>query len=87
VAAARLNGFLTGPADTFRRRRVEEPQWTSSGWRSPSLSSPHASSSWLASPTACEELAMNELYVVGAIVAAALFVYLGVALLKPERFE
>jgi K+-transporting ATPase KdpF subunit len=30
---------------------------------------------------------MNGLYVVGAIVAAALFVYLGVALLKPERFE
>ena len=30
---------------------------------------------------------MNALYVVGAIVAAVLFVYLGVALLKPERFE
>jgi K+-transporting ATPase KdpF subunit len=30
---------------------------------------------------------VNGLYVVGALVAAALFVYLGVALLKPERFE
>lgn len=30
---------------------------------------------------------MNGLYVVGAIVAIGLFVYLGVALLKPERFE
>jgi K+-transporting ATPase KdpF subunit len=30
---------------------------------------------------------MNGLYVLGALVAAGLFVYLGVALLKPERFE
>jgi K+-transporting ATPase KdpF subunit len=30
---------------------------------------------------------MNGLYVIGALVAAGLFVYLGVALLKPERFE
>jgi K+-transporting ATPase KdpF subunit len=30
---------------------------------------------------------MNGLYVVWAIVAIGLFVYLGVALLKPERFE
>jgi K+-transporting ATPase KdpF subunit len=30
---------------------------------------------------------MTPLYVLGAIVAAGLFVYLGVALLKPERFE
>ena len=30
---------------------------------------------------------MNVLHVVGAIVAAGLFLYLGVALLKPERFE
>jgi K+-transporting ATPase KdpF subunit len=30
---------------------------------------------------------MNVLYVLGAIVAVGLFVYLGVALLKPERFE
>ena len=30
---------------------------------------------------------MNGLYVLGALVAAGLFVYLGVALVKPERFE
>jgi K+-transporting ATPase KdpF subunit len=30
---------------------------------------------------------MNDLYVLGAIVAFGLFVYLGVALLKPDRFE
>ncbi len=30
---------------------------------------------------------MTVLYVLGALVAGALFVYLGVALLKPERFE
>jgi K+-transporting ATPase KdpF subunit len=30
---------------------------------------------------------VNGLYVIGALVAAGLFVYLGVALLKPERFE
>lgn len=30
---------------------------------------------------------MSVLYVLGAIVAAGLFVYLGVALLQPERFE
>jgi K+-transporting ATPase KdpF subunit len=30
---------------------------------------------------------MNGLYVLGALVAVGLFVYLGVALLKPERFE
>ena len=30
---------------------------------------------------------LNVLYVLGAVVAAGLFVYLGVALLKPERFE
>ena len=30
---------------------------------------------------------MNAIYVVGAIVAAALFVYLFTAMLKPEWFE
>jgi K+-transporting ATPase KdpF subunit len=30
---------------------------------------------------------MSILYVLGALVAGALFVYLGVALLQPERFE
>jgi len=30
---------------------------------------------------------MNAIYVVGAIVAAALFVYLFAAMLKPEWFE
>jgi K+-transporting ATPase KdpF subunit len=31
--------------------------------------------------------AVNGLYVIGALVAVGLFVYLGVALLQPERFE
>jgi len=30
---------------------------------------------------------MTALYLVGAIVATGLFLYLGVALLKPEKFE
>lgn len=30
---------------------------------------------------------MNGLYLLGAIVALGLMLYLGVALLKPERFE